>query len=61
MNMVDARITKILSDPEYSPLFGGWYSVVVQVESWGRESETTIGKRTREEIDNVKVGDTIQI
>lgn len=53
MNVVDCYVTKILGEPY---LERGWWVLGVGYNCYGREFETEIFKRTKEEIDDIKIG-----
>lgn len=58
MNLIDAKVIKVLSKPY---LLYGRFWVDVLVTAYGRESETEIMCRTLEEAEAVSVGKIIQI
>lgn len=58
MNLINASIIQILGNPYQS--FGKWF-VKVKVSSYGRHSESTQMRDTREECELLKIGDTILI
>lgn len=60
MNLVDAEITQILNEPQYSEKYKFWY-MPVSVHSWEVDSDTTIVRKTEKEIRGIKIGDIVQI
>lgn len=53
MNLLDAKVTRVLGEPEYN--YGKWW-VKVAYDCWGREGETKLMFDTETEARNVKVG-----
>ena len=49
MNLVDAEITQILNEPQYSEKYKFWY-MPVSVHSWKVDSDTTIVRKTENKI-----------
>lgn len=58
MNLIDAEIVEILSEP--FERFDKWW-VRVKVNEYGTEGYTHVMKDTKEEIKQIKIGDIIQI
>lgn len=61
MNLVDCYVTKVLAGPQWACYDDGvqrveWWGVLVLYESWGRESESTLTFKTKEEADAVTEG-----
>jgi len=53
MNLCDAYTTKILSTPYQK--YGKWW-LDVEINCYGRISNTTIMQNTKEEIDKISIG-----
>jgi YD repeat-containing protein len=58
MNLVDAYVTKVLSEPEFIDTYKEykWWQVRVEYNSYGRLSETELTFKTKDETEQVKVG-----
>lgn len=58
MNLIDAYVTKVLSEPRYIDKYEDhkWWQVRVEYNSYGRLSETELTFKTEEEAKLVNVG-----
>lgn len=60
MNLVDAYVTKVLSEPEFIDTYKDegvvWWQVKVEYDSYGRLSETEMTFKTKAEAEKVEVG-----
>lgn len=53
MNLIDCYVIKIISEPYYK--YNHWWLDVVY-DSYGVESFTSIMKKSKEDIDKIKIG-----
>ncbi|HFC8542681.1 TPA: hypothetical protein ACFP4Q_000795 [Neisseria weaveri] len=62
MNRIDATITKIV-EPLKKESYKNhtWWQMKVEIDSYGRKSETVICSREKSEVEKYKVGDTIMV
>jgi len=58
VNIVDATIVKILSDPELK--YEKWF-VEVEIDLWGSLSKTSAMFSSEDTARNLKVGDSIKV
>lgn len=58
MNMIDAKVTKIKSEPVHK--YNHWF-VECEIEAYGSTSETEAMFDTREQAVKFSVGDVIQV
>ncbi|OSI24664.1 hypothetical protein [Neisseria dumasiana] len=62
MNYIDATITKIIEPLRREEYKGeAWWQMKVEIDSYGRKSETVICNREKSEVEKYKVGDVIQV
>jgi len=57
VNLLDHKVTKIIGNPQFK--FNVWW-IEVEANCYGRVSQIKIMRSTKEEAENVKVGDTFQ-
>lgn len=60
MNLLDAVVTKVLSEPKYVDEYAKdgitWWEVKVEYDCWGQVSEGTLTCKTEDEAKEIKVG-----
>jgi hypothetical protein len=60
MNLVDAYVTKVLSEPAFNDVYKDegitWWQVSVEYDSYGWLSETLLTFKTKSEAEAVSVG-----
>jgi hypothetical protein len=60
VNLVDAYVTEVLSEPAYNDKYAAegvtWWQVDVNYDSYGRISQTRLTFKTKEEAAAVKIG-----
>ena len=59
MNRLDAKL-EVVSEPVWDEKYQTW-RVKVEYSCWGSPGKTEIWKRTKQEADQLKVGDIISV
>ena len=57
MNLIDLKVTKILSDPfQLTVVMNSKWFIKVKAEAWGRDSTHTLMFDTKEKAEDIKPG-----